>query len=307
MLTAALRTATARGQLRPGLCRALSASAGPSPDASPYDLAAALRSAGKSRAWIRHDPATNTVVGSHPVLDPLVDFCANDEVDWHGHEGLFFEVGKDTGALMGAFTWWSMRGQPCGGIRLRPYDTLEDYLRDGMRLAIGMGRKSALAGLWWGGGKGAIVQDPSADVQDPAYREKLMADYGRFITNLRGCYVAAEDSGLCVEDMDLVYGGSRFTTCISPELGGSGNPSVPTAAGVIAAMEAALEFRGMGNLEGKRYVGRVDGALRCVLVCVLMCSVCGVRCAMCGVMCAVYSVRWWCTMCCVLYADVLMC
>ena len=41
---------------------------------------------------------------------------------------------------------------------------LEDYLLDGMRLAIGMGRKSALAGLWWGGGKGAIVQ--GADVQD---------------------------------------------------------------------------------------------------------------------------------------------
>lgn len=27
-------------------------------------------------------------------------------------------------------------------------------LRDGLRLSAGMSRKSALAGLWWGGGKG---------------------------------------------------------------------------------------------------------------------------------------------------------
>lgn len=33
----------------------------------------------------------------------------------------------------------------------------------------------------------------------------------------------------------------RFTTCISPKLGGSGNPSVPTALGVTMAMEAAMD------------------------------------------------------------------
>lgn len=79
-----------------------------------------------------------------------------------------------------------------------------------------------------------------------------MADYGRFVTSLRGCYMAAEDSGLNVDDMDKVFASTRFTTCISPSLGGSGNPSVPTALGVVCAMEAALAYRGMGTLEGKR-------------------------------------------------------
>ena len=76
-----------------------------------------------------------------------------------------------------------------------------------MRLATGMGRKSALAGtyivvvvavvdvvavvvvvnslwsgLWWGGGKGSIAQDPNADVTNPQYRENLMGDYGRYTT-----------------------------------------------------------------------------------------------------------------------------
>ncbi|MBU4202778.1 MAG: hypothetical protein KKD59_02325 [Acidobacteria bacterium] len=39
--------------------------------------------------------------------------------------------------------------------------------------------------------------------------------------------------------------------------GGSGNPSVPTARGVICGMEAALEFLNLGELEGK--TGAVQG------------------------------------------------
>jgi len=58
------------------------------------------------------------------------------------------EVGKESGLLMGAFLWWTHRGQGCGGIRLQPYSGFEAYIRDGMRLSLGMGRKSALAGLW---------------------------------------------------------------------------------------------------------------------------------------------------------------
>jgi glutamate dehydrogenase/leucine dehydrogenase len=54
--------------------------------------------------------------------------------------------------------------------------------------------------------------------------------------------VAAEDAGISVEDMDNVFAKTRFTTCISEKLGGSGNPSVPTAHGVVCGMEAALAF-----------------------------------------------------------------
>lgn len=138
-----------------------------SPNSSPYVLADAMRAAGTQRAWIRWSPAAQKIEASHAELQPLVDFLEEDTVgDFNKHEGAFFQLGRDSSALMGAFTWWSHRGQPCGGIRLRPYETVEEYLRDGLRLAIGMGRKSALAGLWWGGGKGVICQDPEADVTD---------------------------------------------------------------------------------------------------------------------------------------------
>jgi glutamate dehydrogenase/leucine dehydrogenase len=99
-----------------------------------------------------------------------------------------------------------------------------------------MGRKSALAGLWHGGGKG-VIAEPESSVLEGGGRKQLFREYGEFITSLRGCYIAAEDSGVNVEDMDIVYSKSRFTTCISPALGGSGNPSVPTAEGVSMAME----------------------------------------------------------------------
>jgi glutamate dehydrogenase/leucine dehydrogenase len=51
--------------------------------------------------------------------------------------------------------------------------------------------------------------------------------------------------------MAHIFSKTRFTTCIPPELGGSGNPSVPTARGVISGMEAALHFLDQGTLVGK--------------------------------------------------------
>ena len=82
-------------------------------------------------------------------------------------------------------------------------------------------------------------------------RERIYKEYGTFISTLNGCYVTAEDVGTSVEDMSHVFSGTRFTTCIPQAFGGSGNPSIPTARGIISGMEAALEFLGSGTLEGK--------------------------------------------------------
>jgi glutamate dehydrogenase/leucine dehydrogenase len=115
-----------------------------------------------------------------------------------GHEGVFFEVSGQGAALMGAFIWRTNRGQGCGGIRSREYPSARDWLRDGLRLATGMGRKNALAGLFWGGAKGVVAQPPSSELPlTPEVRHGIFTDYGRFLTSLRGCYVAAEDSGVC--------------------------------------------------------------------------------------------------------------
>jgi leucine dehydrogenase len=36
---------------------------------------------------------------------------------------------------------------------------MEHFFRDGLRLSKGMTHKNALAGIWWGGGKGVIARN----------------------------------------------------------------------------------------------------------------------------------------------------
>ena len=217
------------------------------------------------RAHLVLDEARGGVVASHDALRPLAEFLGSEGRDFLGHEGVFLQTDRVHDTLMGAFVHRTARGQAAGGLRYWTYDTLEDFLRDGLRLAVGMTRKNALAGLWWGGGKGVMTRDPRVDRDDRRVRDALYREYGRFVTALRGCYVTAEDVGTSVEDMERVFETTRFTTCVPPALGGSGNPSVPTARGVIAGMEAALEFVDGGTLDGRTVavqgVGHVGGPL----------------------------------------------
>ena len=218
---------------------------------SPTEFVKWLSARNIHRFHLALDQDSGRMVPSHPELQPLADFINGDSRDFMGHEGLFFQISEKHDTLQGAFVHRTCRGQAAGGVRYWSYETVEDYLRDGMRLAKGMTRKNALAGLWWGGGKGVMAHNPDQKKTDPQLREDIYQDYGRLLSSLRGCYVTAEDVGTHVVDMANVYSTSRFTTCIPAALGGSGNPSAPTARGVVSGMEAALEFAGMGTLEGK--------------------------------------------------------
>ncbi|MFO0564435.1 MAG: Glu/Leu/Phe/Val dehydrogenase dimerization domain-containing protein [Polyangiaceae bacterium] len=217
---------------------------------SPAAFADSLLERGGRAAVVRRT-ATGELRVSHPELAELAEFLSHDERDFHAHQGVFFEVGRETGALHSATLHWTHRGQGAGGVRHWPYSTLEGLVRDGLRLSKGMTRKNALAGLWWGGGKGVIAQSAGERHLDPGYRRTLYAEYGDFVSSLAGAYVTAEDAGTTPPDMASVFTRTRHTTCIPPAFGGSGNPSEPTARGVVCAIEAALEFRGLGTLEGK--------------------------------------------------------
>jgi glutamate dehydrogenase/leucine dehydrogenase len=247
---------------------------------SPAELRRVLGELGIRRFFLVWDEEAGAVRASHPALASLSRLLAEDRRDFDRHEGVFVQVAPDTGVLQGAFVHRTCRGQGAGGVRFWHYDTIEDYLRDGLRLARGMTHKNALAGLWWGGGKGVMV-DPdaaapgaggpapggsgAADAAGGARRRRIYEEYGELLTSLRGCYVTAEDVGTSVEDMAAVFSRTRFTTCIPPALGGSGNPSLPTARGVVRGMEAALAHRGAGGLAGKTVavqgLGHVGGPL----------------------------------------------
>ena len=105
-----------------------------------------------------------------------------------------------------------------------------------------------------------IARHPERD-DDPGYRRAVFADYGRFVSSLRGCYVTAEDAGTGPADMAVLQHHTRFVTCIPPERGGSGNPSEMTARGVIAAIETALPKPLEGARVAMQGVGHVGAAM----------------------------------------------
>ena len=218
---------------------------------SPQDFVKYLKSNNIRRFYFVYDKTKKKVISSHKILNPIAAFINFDKRDFDSHEGLFFQVSKEYDTLQGAFVHRTNRGQAAGGVRYWSYNNMEDYLRDGLRLAKGMTYKNALAGLWWGGGKAVMAHNPAFDKSDQAVRESVYKEFGELMTSLQGCYVTAEDVGTNVTDMANIYSKTRFTTCIPFELGGSGNPSVPTARGVVAGMKAALKFLSGSTLKGK--------------------------------------------------------
>jgi leucine dehydrogenase len=156
-------------------------------------------------------------------------------------------------------------GPALGGCRFWPYKNEEEALVDVLRLSRAMTYKAAAAGLNLGGGKAVIIGDPRA-----IKSEELFRAYGSFIEGLGGRYITAEDVGTSVEDMEYVRMETRNVVGISRALGGSGDPSVVTAFGVMRGMEACLQFRfGSADFAGRTVaiqgLGHVGGELASLL------------------------------------------
>ncbi|MEM9293338.1 MAG: class I tRNA ligase family protein [Acidobacteriota bacterium] len=225
--------------------------------------------AGVERAFLVHENGQFTL-SHHELLRPLAAFLELS-LDFAAHEGVF--IGREEGhpALFFAFVHDTRRGLSQGGLRYQTYDSVAEVLEDGLRLAQGMTRKNALAGLWWGGGKGILPLGPdqlTQDLRTPGHpqRQALFEAYARFVASLSGVYYTAEDIGTKTVDMDAMLRWNRFQTCVSPQVGGSGNPSPATARGVFRAMQAAWRYlSGTDRLRGVKVAvqgaGNVGGVL----------------------------------------------
>lgn len=137
-------------------------------------------------------------------------------------------------------------GPALGGCRFIHYDTEDAAITDALRLARGMTYKAALAGLAHGGGKSVIIRP-----KEHFDRVALFRAFGRFLEDLRGHYITAEDSGTGLEDMEVIRTVTKNVTGIDPSHGGSGDPSPFTALGVRRGIEAAVKFKlGRASLSG---------------------------------------------------------
>jgi leucine dehydrogenase len=141
-------------------------------------------------------------------------------------------------------------GPSLGGCRFIHYDSDEAAVVDALRLARGMTYKAALAGLPHGGGKSVIMR-PSQHFD----RVALFRAFGKFIDDLRGHYITAEDSGTGLEDMEVIRSVTKWVTGVDPSHGGSGDPSPFTALGVRRGIEACVEHKlGRATLAGVHVV-----------------------------------------------------
>ena len=87
-----------------------------------------------NRFHLVYNQQSKKVEPSHKELQFLADFINSDKRDFEEHEGMFFQLTDKYDVLQGAFVHRTKRGQAAGGVRFWQYDTVEDFLRDGMRL-----------------------------------------------------------------------------------------------------------------------------------------------------------------------------
>ena len=157
------------------------------------------------------------------------------------HEGVLFGFDRETGLRAIIAIHNTNLGPAVGGCRMWPYGDEAAALEDALRLSRGMTYKSALAGLPFGGGKSVIIGDARTD-KTPA----LMRAMGRVVDSLAGRYVAAEDVGMTVADMDEMAAVTRHVTGTSKA---GGNPSPYTGYGVFQGIRAAVAHK-LGHNDG---------------------------------------------------------
>lgn len=184
-----------------------------------------------------------------------------DHIERHGHEQVVWCAHRPSGLRAIVAIHSTVLGPALGGARFRPYADEDEALTDVLRLSRGMTYKAALAGLDLGGGKAVILGDPATQRSDA-----LLRAYGRFVDSLGGRYITAEDVGTAQADMDVVRQETAHVAGTSEVLGGSGDPSPATAAGLVHALRAVVGHRfGSPCLDGRHVavvgVGKVGSAL----------------------------------------------
>jgi leucine dehydrogenase len=155
-----------------------------------------------------------------------------------GHEEVVFFHSQSTGLKCIVAIHSTVLGPALGGLRMWPYATEEEALKDVLRLSRGMTYKASVSGLNLGGGKAVLIGDPEKDKSEALFRA-----LGRFIGSLGNRYITAEDVGTTVEDMDYIFQETDRVVGVHKVHGGSGDPSPFTAYGTMQGIKACLQRR----------------------------------------------------------------
>src|SRR6195952_4080760 len=173
-----------------------------------------------------------------------------DQMNIYGHQKLVFCSDPDSGLKAIIAIHDTTLGPALGGTRMWAYKTEADALYDVLRLSKSMTYKSAIAGLNLGGGKAVIIGDSHKDKT-----EALVRKFGRFIKNLNGEFITAEDVGTNPRDMEYIRMETQYVTGVPETIGGSGDPAPIAALGVYMGIKACIkELYGNDHLTGRSVI-----------------------------------------------------
>src|SRR5438270_1040353 len=136
-----------------------------------------------------------------------------DLMETHDYENILFCQEKTIGLKAIIVIHDTTLGPAAGGVRMWPYATEADAIKDALRLARGMTYKNAAAGLPYGGGKCVVIGDPRRDKT-----EALLRVLARFIHRLGGLFLTGVDMGTTIHDIDLMRAESPYTVTVSETL-----------------------------------------------------------------------------------------
>lgn len=173
-----------------------------------------------------------------------------DHKEFDSHEQVAFFNDKTTGLQAIIAVHNTNLGPSLGGCRMWPYADSAEALNDVLRLSKGMTYKAAMARLKLGGGKAVIIGNPRENKT-----EDMMRAMGRFVEQMGGRYITAEDSGIAVSDIRLMSENTQHVSGVDAKYrfdGGEadGNPAPSTAYGVFVGLKASVEHQLNCDLNG---------------------------------------------------------
>lgn len=121
------------------------------------------------------------------------------QLSTYDHEQLVFCQDNHTGLKAIIAIHNTVLGPGLGGTRVWNYASDAEAINDVLRLSRGMTYKAAISGLNLGGAKAVIIGDAKT-----IKTEALMRKFGRFVENLHGKYITAEDVNTTTKDMESV-------------------------------------------------------------------------------------------------------
>jgi leucine dehydrogenase len=149
-----------------------------------------------------------------------------------------------------------------GGCRILDCQSVDAALADALALSEAMTYKCAGVGLSHGGAKCVIVGSDA--LSQPKHRRAALLDVGDAVESLAGRFVTGKDAGTSQSDIETLAERTRWVVGRDQARGGSGDPSILTAVGVVEAVRSSCKWLfGSGLLKGVSCgvlgVGQVGG------------------------------------------------